>query len=256
MAINEIVDQELAKIFVDRNGHDVVIEILLHIPQNNSAKPYIKILNGLSQIPQLIPKLLNSGMVETVKLANDLYQDDTEIMTMNLDSMKKISNLRTGREFLLQKDLIPNLLKNIKKSAEQHNSKAVIAGFTIVDNLTKSEAGKEALKENKAVENVSKILDYFENDDKVLKMGAKIYSKISKPEDIQNEIEKLVEINNKNDYNDLKDLEKSIVLTSNFLLVDESCKRISTEENLNLLKNLFTKLVVSCKASIATVSFV
>lgn len=154
------------------------------------------------QVPQLVQKLIDSGLIETVKLVNDLYVDDVDVITMNFDTMKKISNLKLGREFLIKKNLIPNLLKNIKQSAAQRNPKAVISGFTIVDNLLRNETGKEELKKNNAIGNISSILDYFENDDKVLKMGAKIYSKISKPEDMIKEIEKLQEIYNKKDFSD------------------------------------------------------
>ena len=54
-------------------------------------KPYIKIINGLVQIPQLIQKLIDSGLIETVKLINDLYFDDFEAISLNFDTLRKIS---------------------------------------------------------------------------------------------------------------------------------------------------------------------
>jgi hypothetical protein len=204
MSINDFIDQELAKLFADALGHEAVIEILMCKQKGYGSKPYIKILNGLVQVPQLVQKLLDSGLIETVKLVNDLYIDDLEILLMNFETMKKISNLKMGREIILKKNLVPNLLKNIKVSARQKNAKAVIAGFTVLDNLLRSEEGKEILKQNNAIENISSILDFFEIDDKVLKMGAKIYSKICKPADMINEIEKLEDIYFKDDFSDCK----------------------------------------------------
>ncbi len=52
-------------------------------------------------------------------------------------------------------------------------------------------------------------------------MGSKIYSKIAKQEDMLNEIAKLRAIYEKKDYSDLKEAEKSMMLISNLMLVDE-----------------------------------
>ena len=52
----------------------------------------MKILNGLSQIPQLVQRLIDSGVIETCKLVNDIYIDDSEIITTNFETMKKISS--------------------------------------------------------------------------------------------------------------------------------------------------------------------
>jgi hypothetical protein len=232
----------LAKLFADTHGHEAVIEILLCKQKGEGAKPYIKILNGLVQVPQLVQKLIESGLIETVKLVNDIYIDDQDIIYMNFDTMKKISNLKMGREFLIKKNLIPNLIKNIKFSAQQKDPKAVISGFSIVDNISRSDIGKDALKSSNAIENISKILDFFENDDRVLLMGAKIYSKISNSEDMIREIEKLNTYNTTGDFTDLRSLEKSLVLISNFILVDDICKLLCEEKNLQVLQNLFDSL--------------
>jgi len=114
-----------------------------------------------------------------VKLINDLYADDIDIININFDTIKKISStiwlliidLKIGREFLLDKKLIPNLLKNIAVAALHKDVKTVIIGFSVVDNLSRSENGKEELKKNNAINHISKILDNFENDDKVLQVS-------------------------------------------------------------------------------------
>jgi hypothetical protein len=49
-------------------------------------------VNALVQVPQLIPKMIESGIIETVKLVNDIYNDDLEIINTNFETMKKISS--------------------------------------------------------------------------------------------------------------------------------------------------------------------
>ena len=93
LAFNEIVDHELAKQFSDKGGHEAVIEILLCKQKGPASKPYVKILNGLSQIPHLVQRLIDSGVIETCKLVNDIYIDDTDIITTNFETMKKISSI-------------------------------------------------------------------------------------------------------------------------------------------------------------------
>lgn len=177
--------------FSDKYGHEAVIEILLCKPKDHASKPYIKILNGLVHIPQLVQKLIESGLIETVKLVNDLYNEDLDVIATNFDTMKKISNLKIGREFLVKKNLSINLVKNIKLASLQKNAKAVSAGLQVIDNLTKSDEGIEDLKKIDILKYVSEALDNFENDSNVLKMGAKIYSKICTLEDMKKEIENL-----------------------------------------------------------------
>jgi hypothetical protein len=202
MSINDFIDQELAKLFADALGHEAVIEILLCKQKGYGSRPYVKILNGLVQVPQLLQKLLDCGLIETVKLVNDLYIDDLDVLLMNFETMKKISNLRVGREIILKKNLIPNLIKNLKHTSKVKNSKACVAGFTVLDNLLRNDEGKDLLRKSNAIESISAILDFFDNDDKVLKMGTKVYSKLCRPEDMIAEINRLSDIYKKNDYTD------------------------------------------------------
>jgi Asp-tRNA(Asn)/Glu-tRNA(Gln) amidotransferase C subunit len=127
-------------------------------------------------------------------------------------------------------------------AAKLKNTKGVLVGLSIVDNLTRIEDGKEALKKADLIKNLSDILDFFENNDEVLKMGAKIYSKISKSEDILIEIEKLRKYDDSNDFSDLNELKKTLVLISNFVLVDDISKTLCEPENLKIIKNLFIKI--------------
>ncbi len=194
------------------------------------------------QIPQLVQKLIDSGLIETVKLINDLYYDDFEAICLNFDTLKKISNLKVGREIIIKKNLIPNILKNIKITSAYKKPDVIITGLQILDNISRSDEGKQTLKANEAIENISSILDYFQNNDDVLRIGAKIYSKISTAEDALALIEQIKEIQSKEDYSDLKALEKALVLISNFILVDEISNVLTLPENLQVLKKIFASI--------------
>lgn len=194
------------------------------------------------QIPQLVQKLIDSGLIETVKLINDLYYDDFDAICLNFDTLKKISNLKVGREIILKKNLIPNILKNIKITSAYKKPDVIITGLQILDNISRSDEGKLVLKQNEAIDNISSILDFFQNNDDVLKIGAKIYSKISTPEDVLVLIEQIREIQFKEDYSDLKGLEKALVLISNFILVDDISNVLTQPENLQVIKKIFDSI--------------
>jgi hypothetical protein len=156
--------------------------------------------------------------------------------------LKKISNLKVGREIIIKKNLIPNILKNIKITSAYKKPDVIITGLQILDNISRSEEGKLILKENEAIENISSILDFFQNNDEVLRIGAKIYSKISTPEDVLILIEHIREIQTKEDYLDLKALQKALVLISNFILVDDILNVLTQPENLQVIKKIFDSI--------------
>ncbi len=241
------IDQELAKLFADNKGQDAVIEILIAKQQGNGSIPYIRILNGLVQIPQLVSKMLDSGLAETVKIINDLYPNDIDVITMNFDTMKKISNQKVGRDFLIKRGLVDSILKNITQCANLKNSRAVLSGLTVLDNLSRNDSGKEAIKAANGIDCLSNVLDKFETDDAILKMCAKIYSKLATNDDMKKQLEllqKYYEDLSKNGCDSIKfsDVNKSLVLISNFMLVDEICKMLCEKDNLTLLENLFTEI--------------
>ena len=82
-SVNGNVDQELAQKFVEAKGHEAVIEMLLSKDKDSGSVPLIKCLNNLCQVPQLINKLLDAGLAETIKLVNDMYSDDIGVVRMN-----------------------------------------------------------------------------------------------------------------------------------------------------------------------------
>lgn len=187
----------------------------------------------------MIHKLIDGGLIETVKLVSDLYCEDFDMIEQNFEIMKKISSIKVGRETIIKKNLIPNIIKNTELAAALKNTKGTLIGLNIIDNITRAEGGKEALKKADIVHHLSNILDNFDNNEQILKMGAKIYSKIAKPEDLLKELDKLKQFIQSDDYSDLNELKKALVLVSNFILVDEIAKTLCQPENIKVIKDLF-----------------
>ena len=248
ISIYDIIDTDLAKLFADKNGHKAVIEILVKKKDGSqSSIPLIKILNGLVQIPQLVPTLLDNGLEETIKISEENFNDNLDMINMNFDTYKKISNQKVGRDFIIDKNLIENLIKNINKCAEKKDDKSVLCGLAVLDNLCRNEKGKDAIVKNGGIECLSNVLDKFESNDNILKMCAKIYSKIANENDMKEQIKLL-----KQYYENLKEkgvdgiklneVNKCLVLISNFMLVDEMEKILKEKENFELIENLFNEI--------------
>ena len=240
---NDIIDQEISQIFAEKNGHEAIIEILLTKNQTNSSIHYIKILNILCSIPQLIDKLLESGLIESIKLVNDLYSNDINIININFDTMKKITNQKKGRDYLINKNLIPNILKNIQNCSDKENSNSVINGLYVLDNLSRNDNGKNAIKNENSMLILSQVLDNFYNDEKIIKKGAKIINRISNENDMINEIEKIKnckeKIKSEYNFNNLEELKESLTLISNLMLIEDFVKIACQEDNFKMLIELF-----------------
>ena len=69
-------------------------------------------------------------------------------------------------------------MKNINIACTNNHIKATISGLTILDNLAKVDEGKFALIHNETVLEVSKVLENCDNDENVVQVAAKIFSKI------------------------------------------------------------------------------
>ena len=111
-------------------------------------------------------------------------------------------DLNNGRQFLISRNLIPNLLKNINIASVANHIKATSSGLTILDNVSKVDEGKLALKQNNAVVEIGKILEISDYDENVVEMGSKIFSKICTMEDLLKELQKIEIINLKQDYSE------------------------------------------------------
>ena len=250
-SLNEGVDQELALKFVGAKGHEAVIELLLSKNKGPGSVPLIKCLNNLCQVPQLINKLLDAGLAETIKLVNDLYTDDIQVISMNLDTMKKVSNQKTGREFLIKRGIVPSILLNVKKCSDSLESGAVFNGLIVVDNLCRNDEGKNEVKNADAPLILCDVVENFSESPKIINKSAKIFTKIMTKTDLENELVKLRECSTKLDKEDAQEIiilgRDSSALVSNLMLVDELGKIVSFGDNFEMLIALFYKL---CKINL------
>ena len=248
----ERVDQELALKFVEAKGHEAVIELLLSKDKGPGSVPLIKCLNNLCQVPQLINKLLNAGLAETIKLVNDLYFDDIQVISINLDTMKKVSNQKTGREFLIKKGIIPSILKNVKKCADSLESGPVFNGLIVVDNLCRNDEGKKEVKDADAPLILCDVVENFSESAKIISKTTNIFSKVMTKTDLENELEKLKNCSSRLDNEDSQENiilgKDSSALVSNLMLVNELGKIVCLPDNFEMLVSLFNKL---CKINLA-----
>ena len=245
-SLNEGVDQELALKFVEAKGHEAVIELLLSKNKGPGSIPLIKCLNNLCQVPHLINKLLNAGLAETIKLVNDLYSDEIQVISMNLDTMKKVSNQKTGREFLVKKGIVPSILKNVKKCSDSGETGAVFNGLIVVDNLSRNDEGKKEVKDADGPLILCDVVENFSESAKIINKSAKIFAKIMTKNDLEAELMKLKQCSDKLDRNDAQEIivtaRDSLSLVSNLMLVDELARIVILPENFDMLVALFNKL--------------
>ena len=245
-SLYEGVDQELALKFVEAKGHEAVIEMLLSKDKGPGSVPLIKCLNNLCQVPQLINKLLNAGLAETIKLVNDLYSDDIQVISMNLDTMKKVSNQKTGREFLIKKGIVPSILLNVKKCSDSLESGAVFNGLIVVDNLCRNDEGKKEVKDADAPLILCDVVENFSESAKIINKSANIFTKIMTKSDLEIELEKLRNCSDRLDKEDAQEIiclaRDSLSLVSNLMLVTELGKIVILQVNFEMLIQLFYKL--------------
>ncbi len=241
------VDQELAQKFVAAKGHEAVIEMLLSKNKGEGSVPLIKCLNNLCQVPQLINKLLEAGLAESIKLVNDLYcDDDITVLRLNLDTMKKVSNQKTGREYLIKKGIVPSILLNVKKCADRLDNNAVYNGLIVVDNLCRNEEGQKEVKDADAPNILCDVVEIFSESAKIINKSAKILTKIMKKKDLEDALEKLRNCSDQLDSSDdqeiINEAQESLALVSNLMLVDELGKIVCQPDNFDMLSTLFNKL--------------
>ena len=239
-------DSELAKLFAEKNGHKAIIEILVQRQKgpHEVTAPYVRVLNGLVQIPQLVPSLLESGLVDTFNLEEE---ENLEMITLNLDTLKKISNQKIGRDFLITKNFVDKVIKNIKICTKKNSIDSVLCGLAVLDNLSRNDEGKKAIKDSGGYDCFSEVLDAMGHDDYILKICSKIYGKIATMDDMKAQIELLKtyyeKIKNEGiDAVNLQDVNKCLVLISNFMLVDELGKQLQILENFKILEGTFEEI--------------
>ena len=252
ISVYDIIDKELTKLFAEKNGHKAVIDIVLKKNKDDkSILPYIKIINGLVQIPQLVPTLIENNIIEAINLTSDIDSKndkyDGDFIQLNLNTLKQISTQKAGRDYLISKNYIEKIMDNIKKSSDNKDINSDLCGLGILENLCRNEEGKKAVKDSNCIDCLSHVLTQLGHDQSILKMCAKIYCKIASVDDLKKQLELLKkyyeENKNSGKYDDnFVEINKSLELVSNFMLVDELGKQLQEIDNFELLKNLFIQI--------------
>ena len=250
ISVNNRIDKELTKLFAEKNGHKAVIDIVLKKnKQDKCILPYIKIINGLVQIPQLVPTLIENNIIEALNLTADKnkQEGDNAFIKLNLNILKQISTQKTGRDYLINNNYIEKIINNVNTCADKKEVKPVLCGLGIIGNLCRNEEGKKAVKNSNCIDCLSHVLTQLGHEQSILKMCAKIYCKIASVDDLKAQLELLKkyyeENKNSGKYdNNFVEINKSLELVSNFMLVDEIGMQLQEEDNFELLKNLFMQI--------------
>ena len=252
ISVRDIIDKELTKFFAEKNGHKAVIDILSKRKKDDKCVlPFIKIINGLVQIPQLVTTLIDSNIIEAINFSSDKDEDDDKydgnFIQLNLDTLKQISTQKAGRDYLINNNYIEKIIKNIIKSSDKKDVQPVLCGLGILENLCRNEEGKKAVKNSNCIDCLCHVLTQLGHDQSILKMCAKIYCKIASADDLKAQLQLLRKYYEENKStgkydNNFVEINKSLELVSNFMLVDELGMILKEKDNFELLKNLFMQI--------------
>jgi hypothetical protein len=142
---------------------------------------------------------------------------------------------------------VDKIIKNIRICVQKNAVDSVLCGLAVLDNLSRNEEGKKAIKDAGGIDCLTEVLDAMGYDDYILKMCSKIYGKIATVEDMNAQIELLKTFYEKVkaegiDGVNLQEVNKCLVLISNFMLVDELGKQLQNLENFKILEGLFQEI--------------
>ena len=252
--INDIFDKELTKLFAEKNGHKLIIDIVLkrkNEKNNDILLPYIKIINGLTHIPQLIPTLIENNIIDAINLNLDENEQeityDKVILQTKLETLKQISIPKIGRDYLIKNNYSKKIINILHKCTEKKDAESVLSGLGILENLCRNEEGVNELKNSDIINCLTYICNLLGYSQAIIKMNAKIFYKVASAEDLKAQLELLKQYYEENkaseNYeNNFKNINSSLELVSNFILVDELCLLLKEEEYFELLKNLFIQI--------------
>ena len=222
ISINDVFDKELTKLFAEKNGHKVIIDILLKRKKekiDDILLPYVKIINALTQIPQLIPTLIENNILDSLNLNLDEDNNKNKGLNYNkniiqnkLDVIKQISTQKIGREYLINNNYTKKIINLIITCSDKKDVESVLSGLGIIENLCRNEEGKKELKNSGIIDCLSYIFNLLGYEQSIIKMGAKIYCKVASSEDLKAQLE------------------------------FELCLMLKEEDNFELLKNMFIHL--------------
>ena len=238
-------NNELSKYFVEKDGHMDIYQLLISIKNEKGIKSLLEVIYKLVQVPKLVNSLLNTGLVETLKFLNDNHGNSIQINDILYKIASKITNHRKGREMLLNSNLIPGGLSYLEKNLKSKNMECIFNGLMIFDNICKDEKGRELINSYKTFNDI--LIECF-NDSQIIHKIIKIYSKIGTVKDALEKIEKIKNIfcslkNNINEINEyMIDLKESLNYLSNFMIVEDIGKAVSSIENMKAIIDLFNLL--------------
>ena len=255
--MNDILDKELTKIFAEKDGHKAVIDIILKTNKNIKDKTlisYIKIINGLTQIPQLISTLIENNVIDAINFNigeneadNKSIIYDKNIILIELKTLKQISTQKIGRENLIKNNFAKKIINALQRCANEKDVESVLLCLGIFENLCRNEEVVKELKNLRINDSLNYVFNTLGYEQSIIKMTSKIYYKIATAEDLKVQLEllkKYYEENktSENKEKNLNNIKKILELISNFILVDESCLMLKEEDNFELLKNLFIQI--------------
>ena len=235
----DTVDKEMVQQLVNKGCDELITEVILTKEHNASSKIYVELLNTISSVPKVLPDLINKGIVESTKLINDLYEDSPQILEINADTIKKISNNKVGREAMVKKNMLNNIVNKTEKMTENNNEEvAIIKNLEIIDNMTRTEEGLKELKEEKNLQKMYNICDKMNNNEEIQQLGAKILSKVQTKSNLEEAINNLKnnDLGDLTQENNIKKIEKDIYIISNLLPLDTN--NLLIKENIDYFTTL------------------
>lgn len=147
-------------------------------------------LNGLARFPQLINRLVDNGIINSLKIVNELYSSDKNVIASNMETLSKISSnsklnidSSKGKDLIIKGGLVENLMSNIINLSKSNLVGPVLSGLTILEHLFLSDEGK-ALQSATIYKDFISILNNL-NGNKLIEIAiAKIAKRTIKKEDI------------------------------------------------------------------------
>ena len=235
-------NNELSKFFVEKSGHMDIFQLLISIKSDKGIKSLLETLNKIAQVPQLANILLDSGIVDTMKFLSDNHGKNLEINDILYKIISKITNYRKGRDMILNYKLVPGVISYIEQNLKSNNIESVFNGLIILDNICKNEKGKGFIKELNIHKILGETLTKYFNDSQIIHKVIKIYNKIIIIRDITEKIEQIKEIFSDDVEKHMKELNDILNFISNFILVQDVNKEVSSLDNMNIIINLFNKI--------------
>ena len=244
IAYDDPKSHELSKLFVEKQGHRDIFQLLVSIKNEHGIISLLGIVQKLVEVPQLASILLDSGLVDTLKFLGDKHNKNLKINDILHKIMAKATNNRKGRDLLLNNNIIPGIISYVEQNMKLNNVESVFNGLIILDNMCKNEKGKAIIKELKTYIVLGEILSTFFNDKQILHKVIKIFSKIVTTKELGDKIVTIKNILNtsNNLEENLNELNEILNYISNFMIVQDIENEVCSLDNMIVIIGLFNKI--------------